>query len=59
MIPRDAGSRSVSARPADGGGHLSIGTYDPLTVTGARFCEARVWSVFNAIADPADFDAAK
>ena len=33
-------------------------TYDPVTPTGARFCEARVWYIFSQIADPADFDAA-
>lgn len=32
--------------------------YDPVTFEGARFCEARVWSVFSAVADPASFDAA-
>ena len=32
-------------------------TYDPLTFSGARFCEARVWHVFRAIADRRDFDA--
>ena len=31
--------------------------YDPVTPTGARFCEARVWYVFQQLADPADFDA--
>ena len=31
-------------------------TYDPLTVFGARFCEARVWYLFSQLADPADFD---
>lgn len=30
-------------------------TYDPVTTTGARFCEARVWYVFSQIADPRDF----
>ena len=24
-------------------------TYDPVTFTGARFCEARVWSIFGAV----------
>lgn len=33
-------------------------TYDPVTFEGARFCEARVWSIFSELADPADFDAA-
>lgn len=32
-------------------------TYDPVTPTGARFCEARVWYTFAQIADPRDFDA--
>ena len=32
-------------------------TYDPVTPTGARFCEARVWYVFRELADPASFDA--
>jgi dipeptidase len=32
-------------------------TYDPVTPTGARFCEARVWYVFSQVADPADFNA--
>lgn len=33
-------------------------TYDPVTVNGARFCEARVWYIFANLADPADFNAA-
>lgn len=33
--------------------------YDPVTVSGARFCEARVWYMFSMLADPADFDAAQ
>eukprot|EP01052_Picozoa_sp_SAG31_P021881 SAG31_NODE_1714_length_7462_cov_29.616596_1_plen_341_part_00 len=32
-------------------------TYDPVTPTGARFCEARVWYTFSQIADSRDFDA--
>ena len=32
-------------------------TYDPVTPSGARFCEARVWSIFSQIADPEDFNA--
>ena len=28
-----------------------------LTTFGARFCEARVWYIFEQLADPADFDA--
>lgn len=24
-------------------------TYDPVTFSGARFCEARVWSFFTAV----------
>jgi dipeptidase len=32
--------------------------YDPVTVNGARFCEARVWYMFANLADPADFDPA-
>ena len=31
-------------------------TYDPVTFEGARFCEARVWGIFSAIAHPDDFD---
>mmetsp|Transcript_27453 Transcript_27453/g.80438 ORF Transcript_27453/g.80438 Transcript_27453/m.80438 type:complete len:498 (+) Transcript_27453:50-1543(+) len=31
--------------------------YDPVTPTGARFCEARVWFIFASLADPEDFDA--
>jgi dipeptidase len=34
-------------------------TYDPVTSSGARFCEARVWAIFSLIADPADFDPAE
>jgi len=34
-------------------------TYEPVTATGARFCEARVWYIFSQLADSADFDAAK
>ena len=30
--------------------------YDPVTFEGARFCEARVWAIFSAVADPASFD---
>ena len=33
--------------------------YDPVTVSGARFCEARVWYMFSQLADPDDFDAAE
>ena len=33
-------------------------TYDPVTVNGARFCEARVWYIFANLADPNDFNAA-
>ena len=33
--------------------------YDPLTFGGARWCEARVWHIFRAIADEASFDAPK
>jgi len=33
-------------------------TYDPVTFSGARFCEARVWYVFSQIAHKDDFDAA-
>ena len=32
-------------------------TYDPVTPTGARFCEARVWSIFSQVADPSSFNA--
>ncbi|CAE7586007.1 pepDA [Symbiodinium microadriaticum] len=32
-------------------------TYDPVTVNGARFCEARVWYIFANLADPNDFHA--
>ncbi len=31
-------------------------TYDPVTVSGARFCEARVWYIFANLADPAYFN---
>ena len=31
--------------------------YDPVTPTGARFCEARVWYIFQQLAEPTDFDA--
>jgi len=31
--------------------------YDPLTPTGARFCEARVWYIYRMLAHPDDFDA--
>jgi len=31
--------------------------YDPLTFSGARFCEARVWHIFATLASAADFDA--
>jgi dipeptidase len=31
--------------------------YDPLTFSGARFCEARVWHIFRSLADPTEFDA--
>ena len=31
--------------------------YDPVTFSGARFCEARVWHIFRALADPDHFDA--
>ena len=34
-------------------------TYDPVTVSGARFCEARVWDIYSNLADPLDYDAAK
>jgi dipeptidase len=34
-------------------------TYDPVTVNGARFCEARVWYIFANLADPADFNPAQ
>ena len=33
--------------------------YDPVTFSGARFCEARVWHVFSVIADQAHFDPAQ
>lgn len=33
--------------------------FDPVTVNGARFCEARVWYMFANLADPADFDPAR
>lgn len=33
-------------------------TYDPVTVNGARFCDARVWYIFANLADPADFNPA-
>ena len=33
------------------------GRYDPVTPTGARFCEARVWYIFHQLAEPTDFDA--
>ena len=29
-----------------------------MTVSGARFCEARVWAIYASVADPSDFDAA-
>ena len=32
--------------------------YDPVTVSGARFCEARVWYMYSRIAHPDDFDSA-
>lgn len=32
-------------------------TYDPVTVNGARFCEARVWYIFANLADPEYFRA--
>lgn len=32
-------------------------TYDPVTVNGARFCEARVWYIFANLADPEYFNA--
>lgn len=32
-------------------------TFDAVTVTGARFCEARVWYMFSQLADPNDFNA--
>jgi len=32
-------------------------TYDPVTVNGARFCDARVWYIFANLADPSDFNA--
>ena len=31
-------------------------TYDPVTVNGARFCDARVWYIFANLADPEDFN---
>jgi dipeptidase len=31
--------------------------YDPLTFSGARFCEARVWHIFRSLADATEFDA--
>jgi len=31
-------------------------TYDPVTTSGARFCEARVWYIFSQLAHPDDFD---
>jgi dipeptidase len=31
--------------------------FDPVTVNGARFCEARVWYIFANLADPEDFNA--
>lgn len=34
-------------------------TFDEVTVTGARFCEARVWYMFSQLADPMDFNAAE
>ena len=33
--------------------------YDPITFGGARFCEARVWSIFRLLADPTDFNASQ
>tara|TARA_B110001452_G_scaffold112080_1_gene92955 strand:+ start:843 stop:1868 length:1026 start_codon:yes stop_codon:yes gene_type:complete len=33
--------------------------YDPVSFEGARFCEARVWSIFGAIADKSEFDPAQ
>jgi len=33
--------------------------YDPVSFSGARFCEARVWHVFSVIADRAHFDPAR
>jgi len=33
--------------------------YDPVTFSGARFCEARVWHIFSVIADPSEFDPAQ
>ena len=33
--------------------------YDPVTFSGARFCEARVWSIFNHVADKSSFNASK
>ena len=32
-------------------------TYDPVTVSGARFCEARVWYIYSILADPIEFNA--
>eukprot|EP00940_MAST-03C_sp_MAST-3C-sp2_P001819 g1819.t1 len=31
--------------------------YDPVTATGARFCEARVWEIYKRLAHPDDFNA--
>jgi len=33
--------------------------YDPMTPTGARFCDARAWYIFSQLADPEDFNASK
>ena len=32
--------------------------FDPVTVNGARFCEARVWYIFANLSDPEDFNPA-
>lgn len=31
--------------------------YDPVTPSGARFCEARVWEIYRRLAHPDDFNA--
>ena len=51
--------RGYWAGAADDASFSFSDTYDAVTPSGARFCEARVWSVFARLADPASFDAAR
>ncbi len=43
----------------DDGSFSFSDTYDPVTVSGARFCEARVWYIYSRLADPSEFDASQ